>query len=218
MSDTGMATSWIRQALIRFGLTRQVNLLFGKSEGALPATSLAPTFDEVADRLAAELDRARRYEHSLSVVVLSTTSQPDAELRPVEPGQNGQGVLPVRVRDTAHLLAILGGAALRETIRESDIVCHDPATDRLLVALAESGVEEGRQAVERICRLMEDHMGLKVRAGLAQFPDDGLTLDSLIGHAHEAWMRAGGDGNAASAGDSPAPGWQRPWFQPRTRT
>lgn len=218
MSDAGTATSWIRQALYRFGLTRQAEALIERSPSAMRMTSLAPSFDDVADRLGAELDRARRYEHSLSVVVLSSTPNPDAELRPLNRGVDGNGHLPVRVRDTAHLMAILGGAALRETIRESDIVCHDPATDRLLVALAESGAEEGRQAVDRICRLMKDHMGLSVRAGVAQFPEDGLTLDSLIGHAHEAWLRAGADGAESRDEESTAVWWQRPWLQQRTRT
>lgn len=217
MSDVSTATSWLRQALSRFGLSRQAEVIFRRSEPRMSERELAPSFDEVADRLASELDRARRYEHSLSLVVISTTPRSDAELRPLDPEANGHGVLPVRVRDTQHLFAILGGAVLRETIRESDIVCHDPASDRLLVALAESGAEEGRQAVERICRLMEDHMGLRVRAGLAQFPEDGLTLESLIGHAHEVWMRAGGDDGEPVDGAA-AFWWQRPWFQSRTRT
>ena len=218
MSDVSTATSWLRQALSRFGLNRQVEGVLGRGDPRLSAQSLAPSFDEVSARVSAELDRARRYEHCLSFVLVSATPKPDAELRPLESGADGNGVLPLRVRDTRHLYAILGGAVLRETIRESDIVCHDPASDRLLVVLAESGAEEGLQAVQRICRLMEDHMGLSVRAGLAQFPADGLTLESLIGHAHEAWLRAGGEESEAEDDAATAFWWQRPWFQSRTRT
>lgn len=217
MSDTSTstATAWIRQALSRFGLSRYAELL-GRDGTQVPGRSAAPSFEQVADRLSAELDRARRYEHSFSIVVVSATQQPGAELRPPAPNGNGGGVLPLRVRDTAHLFAILGGAVLRETVRESDIVCHDPTSDRLLVALAESGTDEGRLAVQRICRMMEDHMGLTVRAGLAQFPEDGLTLESLIEHAHEAWMRAGADGLQGEQ-DGSALRWHLPWF-PRTHT
>ena len=85
------------------------------------------------------------------------------------------------------LLSLLAGALLRETLRESDIVAYDPAEDRFVILLAQTDGPRAEQAVTRLDRIVRRRIRVQTRAGVARFPEHGLTLDDLLRSAEGAW-------------------------------
>jgi hypothetical protein len=126
---------------------------------------------EALPRLSAELDRSRRYQHQLTVssfeedgIVPAGTMLADYALSP-----GSHGLIP----------AVLA-SVLRETTRATDIVTYAVALGRCLVAMPETSSAQGRQAVRRLRQLAARRLMFPVRASLATFPDEGLTLEELI--------------------------------------
>lgn len=78
------------------------------------------------------------------------------------------------------------GAVLCGTLRESDIVCYAVEVDEFVALLPECDESAARRAIGRLHALYFSRMGSGLRAGLAVFPRDGLTLDDLVIYAREA--------------------------------
>ena len=135
------------------------------------------TFREAMPACAAETRRARRYERPLAM--LAITPEPLVGL-----DHGGQGG-PHEALST-HLSFFLLGSLLRETMREPDIVAYSVEHALYVVLLPESGATEVRGAVRRISGVTQEHMKLRVRAGVAEFPKDGLTVQSLFENARQA--------------------------------
>lgn len=129
------------------------------------------------DMLQMELERARRYERGLSVVVLSI-ERPGAAGN----GSNGDGdaLHSVKVAGPPQVVALLAAAGLRNMLRQSDVLCYQPTENRFVLALAESDAEQAEKALVRIRETFRERLELGVRAGIARFPDDALTLADLI--------------------------------------
>lgn len=172
-----------------------------------------PTMADMRPRLARELDRARRYEYPIAIVVLDVpVGSPRAE-----PTGNGTGDRSRVVHDTdesivletrvPHLVSLLSGALLCEVLRESDIVVYDPRNDRLILLLVHSDRAETKRATERLSRLIRARLHLSPRIGSAHFVEDGLTLEDLLACAQHRWreelpesrLDEEGDGEPAAA-------------------
>lgn len=140
--------------------------------GASPSPLVDPD-----DVLAFEFGRARRYECALSIVVVVPTSWPgehDVHHKADEP-------LPT-------VLPLLTAAGLRETLRETDIMCYQPLEGRFVLGLTESEAEAARCALERVRTLFQSRLRIELAVGVAQFPSDGVTLEDLVDAAR---LRAG---------------------------
>lgn len=171
-----MITHLIRRLLGRRDARHEVGTVFDRvrlRDGAAAVASVS----EGADLLMAELGRARRYEHDLSIVVLSTAPLSDAEPQSDRLSGNGGSTIETHL---PQVVALITAAALREVLRESDVVHYQPSQNRFILALAESGGEEARGALRRIQAFCRSHLRLEVQAGASRFPEDGLTLDDLV--------------------------------------
>jgi hypothetical protein len=175
-----MIMNWIGRVFGAKDPSHEAELLLTRAARAdLPA--VLSSMADAVESLSAELDRARRYNHSLSIVVLSaspiteTTEQKDGA-----PGAIDGAALETSLPQVVSLLA---AGVLRDVVRKSDIVCYWPSENRFVLALAESDVHSGRKALRRIEELFRSRLRLNVHAGLARFPDDGLTLDALVSRA-----------------------------------
>lgn len=129
------------------------------------------------DMLQMELERARRYNRGLSIVVLSIECPGAAGS-----GANGPGEArhSVRVAGPPRMVEILAAAGLRNILRQSDVMCYQPTENRFVVALAESDAEQAEKALIRIRETFRERLELRVRAGICRFPNDALTLADLI--------------------------------------
>jgi hypothetical protein len=175
-----MIMNWIGRVFGAKDPSHEAELLLSRAARAdLPA--VLSSMADAVDSLSAELDRARRYNHCLSVVVLSASPITDVNER-----QNGA---PATIDGAAletslpQVVSLLAAGVLRDVVRKSDIVCYWPSENRFVLALAESDVHSGRKAMRRIEELFRSRLRLNVHAGLARFPDDGLTLDALVTRA-----------------------------------
>lgn len=147
----------------------------GDDPGAFGAVIDAP------DLLQTELERARRYERGLSVVVLAIEPLSGTESEPSTPPQ---------------MVSLLAAAGLRGMVRQTDVLCYQPAQDRFVMGLTECTAEEAGQTVARISQLVRERLRLGIRAGIAQFPDDALTLAELV---TAAGATADGEGRTLDA-------------------
>ena len=167
-----------------------------------------PEFRELLPHLRGELDRARRYQRPLSVLVVTPHPVGDDGAWPDTGGDanarsNGKKVL-LETR-LPHLASLLVGSILAGAVRQGDRVTYRTANDRFVVLLAEADREVARGAVRRIEGMMRERARLGMRVGIATFPEDGFTLSDLLGQASEQWERAPFDPHVRSDrnGDEP---------------
>lgn len=130
--------------------------------------SLSPLVDP-DDVLAFEFGRARRYERALSIVVVAPISWPDEHDDDRAPESRLPTVLP-----------LLTAAGLREVLRETDIMCYEPLEGCFVLGLTESESPAAQRALERVQVLFRSRLRIELAVGVAQFPNDGLTLEDLI--------------------------------------
>lgn len=143
---------------------------------ALGAGSNGDSFPDLArarSLLDAEITRARRYEHLVSIAILQLDGSSLALQSPVD-GLEGAWAETPRSR-----FALLG-PVVRRALRESDIVSHDDGRDRFVLLLPQTNTDGAYTVARRMHRLVHEHAGLGARAGVATFPKHGLILDALL--------------------------------------
>jgi len=131
-----------------------------------------PQLREALPLVTAEFERARRYERTLTVAVLSLNGD-----GPAQSHEYGRAGAP-RV-DRSALPAVLA-SVVREAVRETDLVACDRAGRRCIVVMPEIGPEEGRRAVSRLRQLCDATLSCAVQADSAVFPGDGWTFQDLV--------------------------------------
>jgi len=131
-------------------------------------------------RLSAELELARQNRRTLALVVFRSDSpfhdprdRETAASSGTAPDAAGQG------RQSSMAMAAL----LRDATRTIDSVSYAPSQPWCLVAMPEVTETEAAQATRRLQRVCATTLVAPVRAGLALFPRDGLTLEALISSA-----------------------------------
>ena len=193
------------------------------THAAVQASSVRSCRDALTD-IGRELDRARRYERPMSLLLLTlhyrqdgggTSSARDDNAEPHEAtpdrwtapspgeedarvvahsGDHGNEEMGERVPDP---IALLNAWVIGERLREIDILAYDPIGQRFVLVAPESDREAADGAVQRISALMKER-GFLVRAGVAQFPGCGLTIPQLVETGEErlsAELGAGVPGN-----------------------
>jgi hypothetical protein len=86
----------------------------------------------------------------------------------------------------AQLRFLMLGSLLCGTLRESDVVSYAADVHEFVALLPECKGDAARQTVERLHQIYSSRMGTGLRAGMAVYPADGLTLDDLLEHARRA--------------------------------
>lgn len=145
--------------------------------------SAVPELGDALPWILGEFQRARRYERTVTVAVLTVTRSSawwQADARGEEGSTHRRG---------AAIPAVLA-AALRQAMRETDLVAWDPATRRCIVVMPEIGVAEGARAVERMQAVCASGVGCAFSAEVAEFPQDGWTFDELLDVAGERRRQA----------------------------
>jgi hypothetical protein len=143
-----------------------------------------PVYRQILPVLGAELRRARRYQHTLSALVLSASGLHVS--RPKLAG-TGERAIPVRPDFSTQVLYLRLGALLRNMVRESDILSSAPESLLYIVFLTETSEEGALVAVRRFEEAFVSCGGSTLRSGTAEFPRDGFIVDDLVGRAQYAW-------------------------------
>ncbi len=122
-----------------------------------------------------EVRRARRYQHPLTLAVIKGNFD-EADIDVNEVVQ----VIQRGMQDSflqARLIKLLAGS-----MKESDIIVRDDKD--LIIALPHATPDEARQLFERI-HLQTLQWGLPLNVGVANFPQAGTTLHSLLVQAEQ---------------------------------
>lgn len=130
-----------------------------------------PQYQETLPEIEAEISRARRFHHRLSIVVFRL-SREDFDHSSTE-----------EARQLQELRFLFLGSLLRDQLRAYDIVTYDPARDQYVVLLVESSRRQALGLVNRMARLIEERAGLTLIAGVAEFPYSGLIIEDLVSRA-----------------------------------
>ena len=120
------------------------------------------TFDDLRERIEAELDRALRYQRELAVLVLF--------------GRDGFGALEALPEQ------------LSSALRRIDLVGW-AGSDQLAFLLPESGASAASVVGQRLLKKLAAS-GRPLQAGIATYPRDGADVDSLVAGARSAALGA----------------------------
>lgn len=170
-----------------------------------------PLLHRAHPRLAQQLAHARRYERPLTAVVWSLEKEALAEGHthwPPPLGDSGSLTSQQHCIPATLFQFFLVGSLLRAAMRESDLITYDVIQDHYVVLFPELIKPQALRAVRRLSGLLYQRTHLRMRAGLAAFPVDGLTLEVLIKKARTASTQQLA-GEAPAAATSP-PSRQRP--------
>lgn len=176
--------------VITIAIARQVALSIAHFElGASDLLMLAErqtssSFDEGQREMYREVNRARKFQRPLCVVVLEPTASSSKVCvhRAIEQLQ----------RKTIHsyVNAMLADLLVQE-LNDCDVVTR--SGDRFLIALTETNLDKAQDIVARITALAQQKLGLTLKAGAAAFPDEEVTLAGLLERAEAGLSSADSD-------------------------
>jgi len=136
----------------------------------------ALSMDEAAEGIEIEVQRSRRYQRALSVVVV----EPDpATIRKVmvttvEEIQNNLA----RRYAMSQLSEAIGSAA-----RKPDVLIRLDQSDRFVILCPEADADSTSALRHRIQAAVKSRLGVSISMGVASFPDDALTFEELMDKA-----------------------------------
>jgi hypothetical protein len=173
---------------ITIGLAWLVNQGLQDFEHAVEAISLPKgrsgmlEYDQFNERVRAEMGRARRHQHPISVAAI--------ELDPV----TSEAALHRAVRDAQAALIkryvqVQFGVFLSKHIRETDAITHHDNNGHFLLIAAETPAEQTAGMLTRLSHQVEEHLGLQFRYGIADFPNMALTSEELLHKATDGLRR-----------------------------
>ena len=121
--------------------------------------------------VASEVDRARRYEHTFSVLVIAPDRW-EEHARRMDPAQLSR----ISAELEHHLLARL---------RTTDTIIHVEDA-RFITLLPETNIEGAHVVARKLAIAAESVLGVEVRTGIGAFPEDGITAEQLLAEAEAA--------------------------------
>jgi GGDEF domain-containing protein len=136
-----------------------------------------PPYRRSIPHLALELARARRYRHPFSVLVLGLDD--DQLMHKNQSLVAGSG----NSNFNTHFFFALLASVLRDNLRDSDLVTYDLNKDLYIILLTETSAQEAEKTVSRLDELIFKRTAAHLRAGTAEFPNDGLIIEDLVSHA-----------------------------------
>ncbi|MFQ5627682.1 MAG: diguanylate cyclase domain-containing protein [bacterium] len=146
----------------------------------LALLSSIPSYQSTLPYMTFELTRARRYNHTLSVLILGIESGQKEELLKKNKNLANQWG---NEQLAAKFLFSLIGTILRESLRDSDILSFELVNDRFVILLTDTDEKKARNAVVRLNNLVNEQIQTQLKAGVAEFPSNGLTIEDLIKYA-----------------------------------
>lgn len=134
--------------------------------------------NEVQELVDIEINRSRRTERPLSVMVFQTdTSSLNMTMhrlvQEVQRSMMQRYVLSMTVK------------AFSRYLRRTDIIFEDDKPGRLILLTPEVGEGEAAKVGERIARLVEERLGVTVNYSFAAFPQQALTFEELLNVADQ---------------------------------
>ncbi|HNP70877.1 MAG TPA: hypothetical protein PKK15_07210 [Kouleothrix sp.] len=174
--------------MITMALAWYVNRGLQDFEEAVEAISLPKgragvlDYEQMQERIRTELGRARRHQHPMSLAAI--------ELDP----STSEAALHRAVRDAQVALLkryvqVQFGVFLSKNTRETDAVAHHDDHGHFLLLAPETPAEQTEGLLSRLSHQVEEHLGLRFRYSVADFPKTALTSEELVHKASEKLRR-----------------------------
>lgn len=131
--------------------------------------TLKPVYADA--KLSEEIERARRYNRTVSVVMFGADNWPSA----------------ANDRDREELASVLriAGEVFTKNLRHVDTVSYREES-RFIAILPETSLSGAQAVAERLCRAVTSRVETKFRAGVAEFPADAASKTELLSEAAAA--------------------------------
>ena len=135
-------------------------------------------FSDAQELVGIEIDRSRRTERPLSVIVFQTdTSSLNMTMhrlvQEVQRSMMQRYVLSMAAKTFSHYM------------RRTDIIFEDHKPGRLVLLAPEVGESEATKVGERIVKLVEERLGVHINFSYASFPQQALTFEELLNVANQ---------------------------------
>jgi hypothetical protein len=111
---------------------------------------------------------------------MAIAPSPRLQVNSDETARTGTRHIPARLAQVAFFLL---GSLLRDALRETDCVAYAAERHMYAVLLPECGEPAAWQAAQRLGSVLNARTGVLVRAGVAEFPRDGLIVEDLFDSA-----------------------------------
>lgn len=146
-----------------------------------------PRYRRSFHRLTAELERARRYHHSLAVAVLTVDFE--------QHRQKNSGLINMmgNMEIASQFFFSLASSMLRDNVRGSDMVTYDVTNDHYVLLFPEAKLAAAEQTLQRLKKIVLQRGKVMMRFGIAEYPADGLILPDLVGLALARSKRTASD-------------------------
>lgn len=134
--------------------------------------------NEAQELVDIEINRSRRTERPLSVMVFQTdTSSLNMTMHRL--------VQEVQRSMMQRYVLSMTAKAFSRYLRRTDIIFEDHKPGRLILLTPEVGEGEAAKVGERIARLVEERLGVTVNYSFAAFPQQALTFEELLNVADQ---------------------------------
>ena len=174
--------------VITMALTWLINKGLQDFEDAVEAISLPKgrssvmDYDQMQERIRTELGRARRHQHPMSLAAIEIdASSSDAVLH--------RAVRDAQVALLKRYVQVQFGVFLSKNTRETDAIAHHDDNGHFLLLAPETPADQTEGLLSRLSNQVEEHLGLRFRYHVADFPKTALTSEELIHKATEKLRR-----------------------------
>lgn len=146
-----------------------------------------PRYRRSMHRLTAELERARRYHHSLTIAVLTVDFE--------QHRQKNSGLINLmgNAEIASQFFFSLLSSMLRDNVRGSDMITYDVTNDQYVLLFPEAKFAATEQTLQRLKKIVLQRNKVLMRFGIAEYPADGLILPDLVGLALARSKRTASD-------------------------
>jgi hypothetical protein len=142
------------------------------------------SMDDASEEIKTELLRSRRYQRSLTVLVI----EPD-------PDSLNQSLLPSSEEIKNNLAKRYAMGKISEAIssiaRRPDLIIKLDHPERFILVCPETSASSSDTIIQRIRGAVESDLGIGILWGVASFPDDALTFEDLLHKANAKLLKSG---------------------------
>ena len=156
------------------------------------------TPEEAQTRIKHEMQYARRADQPLSVIVMEVDAQ-NARVQLHATAREIQRLL-IKRYSTIALLRLLAWRS-----RRTDFFLDQYETGRMVLVAPRAGKEEIPAIISRLSQLAQQYLDIRLKYGVASFPQEGLTFEELLYQAEEDLRTRTQPATAATTDESPRP-------------
>lgn len=172
------AGAWLAYKLA-LHLGHAESLMDALALGAFPSD--ARELAEESQRIKIELARSRRYHRPLSLMMIE--SEPDERKLTTEMLRSIQYDL------TNRFISARVGQIINDKIRQTDLMMKD-RRGRYIVLCPETDLANITELTKRIAQAIQERTDIRVRWGVAAFPEEALTFEDLLNTARERLIQS----------------------------